>query len=174
MPKVSFDLAKAEKMLWPQHCAVCDVPTELTATASCSIAGDLRYRVVYLGWTRHRVSLKYPICKKHWLFASVIGVLAQRSLINLGIGFLLTFSFLFAVILPLVAWITTGITPSNSPKILQVAIAFFLGLALFIWLQRVVPVKIRGVKNEVLQLQIADPKFASSFTQLNERAVIHE
>ncbi len=172
MTKLSFNLTKAETIIWPQQCAICGRPTGLTtAKTSCSIGGNLQYRVIYLGWTTRRVSLKYPVCHKHSLFASAIGLLAQRSLINLGIGFLLMFSFLAAVIAPLVEWVTTGIPPKHTLWMIQNAIAFFLGLTLFLWSQRSVPVKIRGVENEVLQLQIADPQFASLFTKLNEQAV---
>jgi hypothetical protein len=169
MAIVKLDLSISDSIHWPQECAVCGAPAGHTAKASCSVARNLRYRVVYLGWTRHRVSLNYPVCSKHRWFAWVLGVITQRSLVNLAIGFLVTFLFFFGVILPLVAWFVDGIRPGNPSSAVYMSIVFVIFLALFIWSQKSVPVKIKDVTNETMKLWFSCPNFASAFLRLNEQ-----
>lgn len=171
MPAIKFDLTKADRILWPQECAVCGDPAQYSAKASCSIAKDLRYRVVYLGWTKHRISIEYPICRKHRIFAAVMGILGQRNLVNLGIGFLFAFFFLFGVGLPLVAWIASGIPLQGSPRAMIISsIIFFVGFALFLWIHKSVPVKLSDVTDDAIRLRIARDEFASEFLRMNHPA----
>lgn len=170
MAIVKFELSLSEGIRWPQECAVCGGPAGRTARASCSVARNLRYRVVYLGWTRHRVSVRYPVCYKHQSLAWALGVITQRSLVNLAIGFLITFLFAFGVLLPLVAWFASDIRLENPAGSIYASILFVIGLALFLWSQRTVPVKIKDVTEETLKLWIARPSFASALLRLNKPA----
>jgi len=171
MQIIDFHFTKADRMQWPQECAACGDLAQYSARASCSIAKDLRYRVVYLGWTKHRISIEYPICERHRLLAAVLGILGQRSLVNLGIGFLITFFFLFGVGLPLVAWIASGIPLQGSPRaMISASVIFFVGFILFFWIRRSIPVKLTDVTNEAIRLRISRDKFASEFLQMNHSA----
>lgn len=170
MAIVKFELSQSEGMHWPQECAVCGGPAGRTARASCSVSRNLKYRVVYLGWTQHRVSVSYPVCSKHRWLAWALGVITQRSLVNLAISFLVTLFFAFGVILPLVAWFTSGIRLENPSGGIYMSIIFLVCLALFLWSQRSVPVRIKDVTDETMRLWFARPGFASAFLRLNEPA----
>ena len=170
MAIIKFQLSLSDGMRWPQECAMCGGPAGRTARATCSISRNLKYRVVYLAWTQHRVSVSHPVCSKHRWIAWVLGVVSQRSLVNLAIGFLVTFSFAFSVVLPLVAWFASGI-PVENPSVAIYSLIIFLGcVALFLWSQRSVPVKIKDVTDETMRLWFARPSFASAFLRLNEPA----
>jgi hypothetical protein len=170
MAIVKFELSLSEGIRWPQECAVCGGPAGRTARASCSVSRNLRYRVVYLGWTQNRVSVSYPVCSKHRWLAWALGAITQRSLVNLAIGFLVTFFFAFGVILPLVAWFANGIRLENPSGAIYMFIIFVVVLGVFLWSQRSVPVRIKDVTDETMKLWFARPGFASAFLRLNEPA----
>lgn len=144
------------------------------ADATCAISTDLKHKVFYLSWTTQYYSIDYPVCRVHRLFASVVGLVAQRSLFNLAAGFLLVFFIAitgFVALREIWEWVALGSQPINLASHVEL---FALGLALIgilAWIQWRVPVKISNVTYERATLYLSRKELADKLVEINQPAV---
>lgn len=171
MTTITLKLSPGDGIRWPQECAVCGAPASGEVRASCSVARNLKYMAIVLEWTRHSVSLTYPVCSRHYIFASLMGLITRRSLINLGLGVLIASYLVLVGLVPLALLIVDGTSPKNATQTIVAALIAAPTLALFIWTQRHVPVKLEDVTNERLRLRIARQAYAAAFLRLNQSMV---
>jgi len=128
---------------WPEHCAVCGAePSAWVASRYSMVVGVGYYVVVWT--TKYRIfELRYPVCKRHKLVATLAGFISRRSLLNLAAGVLIAYAGLFAF--SALGAMTYGQRPPESFEALLWSSAIFIGgTAVGIWASRRTPVKVMG------------------------------
>lgn len=171
MPTVTLKLPLAEGVRWPQECVVCGAPASSTVRASCSVARNLKYMAIVMEWTRHSISVNYPVCTRHHAFALLMNQITRRSLIHLGIGVVIASYLALAVLVPLGIWIVEGTPPESPTKTLLIALIAAFTLGVFIWTQLSVPVKLEDVTSDRLRIRFGRAAYAAAFVRLNQPAV---
>jgi hypothetical protein len=97
MGSIQLNLASKEKLHWPKFCAVCGEKAESMSNTTISTPKDFKYYGVLLKWTENTLSVSFPVCRKHFLFCSLLDLPAKLGFIT---------AFLFMIFVPTILWIT--------------------------------------------------------------------
>lgn len=172
MAVLRLDISKRQGVYWPKKCAVCGAEATSEGKAACSIATKPQYRLIYLGWTRRRISMSYPLCMKHRLTCFLPSLVSERNLFNLGFGFLAVFLFVFGVLVPLASYIIYHEPIMNPQFVIWYSFLFGLGIVACIAIQGLVPVKIKDANEAMITLKISNRTYADEFKMLNRASIV--
>lgn len=62
---LKIGLSVIQRIRWPNKCAYCGAIADSESRISLTAFSGLKYYLVAFGWTEHRYTIPYPVCKKH-------------------------------------------------------------------------------------------------------------
>ena len=160
---------------WPNKCVFCGGQATTQATARCSIVTDVGYYILFVQ-TKHRIlSLKYPVCSKHKIIASIAGSLSKRSILNLLVGVIWAFIVIPLAIMCVLYTYDNLLRGQYFQGLVTSLILFFIvgiGPLFYIIIFFLTPVKINSVTDNVISLSISNNDYANDFELLNTKIIL--
>ena len=169
MGVLKIDLSAIQRIRWPDKCAYCGAIADSESRIRLTAFSGLKYYIVAFGWTEHKYTILYPVCKKHNGFVynrMPSGTFALNLFTCIMIGLALI-GLLSAL------WDIKG--DAFNYFILALAIVF-LGLVFFsLFISPFVlrPVRIFLSRNKTVKLYIHDEDCFCDFLSIN-KDIIHE
>lgn len=169
MGTLKLDFGYLQQMRWPNKCAYCGAEADDKAKTSFRVfAGELRYYLVAFGWTEHKYTISYPVCRKHNKF--VYTRMPSSGFIGNLFGFLMIALALLATLPSL--WDITGNIFKYLTVVLAATIYGLMIFCLFISPFILKPVRISFHRKTLAKLYIRNTDCFREFRLLN-RDIIH-
>lgn len=149
--EINFD----KQIHWPNCCAYCMADTHALVESKQSVISGINP----FFYTRRFITIKHPICKKHYLRGKFYGFLSHQSFVDLFVGLLF---------IPLLAFLPFMLSPFvagryHAPIFLLLCVAY---VASIVVLSAKQPVKVKE-KNGITNVLFGNDSYADAFRKLN-------
>lgn len=153
---------------WAPECAACGKKATDQLTASYAATSDAKYFGVYASWKSHPISLKFPVCRRHYWGYVFPMVLTTNSLGHTVFIVIATLAFIGGLLG--LGRITFG-TEIFTIASLQAYLIFLLPGSCIFLARTFAPVRISHFAPPVVWIRIRRRAFAEAFAKLNPNAV---
>lgn len=153
-----IEIKKDKEIKWPDCCAYCTEKTYSHVDVKYSIISGVN--PLLHSYTREIQSVKYPVCKKHYLLGKFYSFFSHQSFVDLFAG------LLFIPLLMSLPFIFLPFIPArlNMHIFLFFCASYILSVIVISALQ---PVKIRVKKDGTTRVLIANNQYAKAFKRIN-------
>ena len=154
MKRIEINLDKA--LHWPNCCAYCMADAHAFVESKQSVISGINP----FFYTRRFITIKHPICKKHYLIGKFYGFLSHQSLVDLFVGLLFIpfLVFLPFMVMPFIAG------QYHTPIFIFLCAVYVASVAA---LKAKQPVKVVKEKKDRIGVLFANESYADAFKNLN-------
>ena len=155
---------------WPKYCALCGSKRNITGAKAYVDLPHSHIPAITFGWhvSGKFLSLNYPVCQRHYLFAQIAGRLNRNSnIVNLLRNFSYILTLVGLIHFILIELGQASLTILSEPSFLCLFVASFISTSLIAYCKLLAPLRLSNWDDGNVDILFCNGLYAKKFAAHN-------